>query len=305
MGRGHKKISDTELIKAYERLKNIWKVASEVGLCGQSVHERLRRLGVAARINRFSEDEKQTLLCDYEGYASTGKLFELAEKMGRSKQLICKKARLFGLTNKHRPKPVHVAEIIGQKARERIARKGHPRGFLNGKHSVEAREIISKKSKEYWASMSEKEITDFTLRRMKARASKSGLARQRSETTWKAGWREVGGVRKYFRSRWEANYARYLEWLKNRGEILDWEHEPETFWFEKIKRGCRSYLPDFRVTEKNKIVYHEVKGWMDARSVTKIRRMKLYYPEIQLIVIGAKEYRKVEMAIKPFISNWE
>ena len=89
----------------------------------------------------------------------------------------------------------------------------------------------------------------------------------------KSGWREIGGIRKYYRSRWEANYARYLEFLKVNGEIEKWEHEPETFWFEGIKRGVMSYLPDFRVTEKNgDIVFHEVKGWMDARSITKIKR---------------------------------
>ena len=62
---------------------------------------------------------------------------------------------------------------------------------------------------------------------------------------------------------------------KDQGEILKWEYEPETFWFEKIKRGVRTYTPDFKVTEKDgSIIFHEVKGYMDARSKTKLKRMK-------------------------------
>lgn len=308
MGRGHKKVSDEHLMEAYTRSGNIWVVAQEVGLCGQSVHERLGRLGIIKAMRYFTENEKQILFTEYEKYASAGKLAELAEKMSRTKHFICRQAKELGLTDSKRPKPdlpACVKEARSKKAKEWILQHGHPRGFLGGKHGPEVRAVLSKKSKAHWDSMTATEVSEFTLKQMKARASKSGLARQRPETTWKSGWRTIGGIKKYFRSRWEANYARYLDWLKNRGEILSWEHEPETFWFEKIRRGCRSYLPDFRVTEKNKTVYHEVKGWMDARSVTKIRRMKLYYPEIQLIVIGAKEYRKIELTMKPIIGDWE
>jgi len=108
------------------------------------------------------------------------------------------------------------------------------------------------------------------------------------------GWRTIRGIRKYYRSQWEANYARYLEWLRLKGKIEFWEHEPKTFWFEEIKRGVRSYLPDFRVTELNgDIVYHEVKGYMDSRSHTKIKRMAKYFPKVKLIVIGRKEYNAI------------
>ena len=127
---------------------------------------------------------------------------------------------------------------------------------------------------------------------------------------FRSGWREIGGKRNYYRSQWEANYARYLEWLKQRGEILDWEHEPETFWFEGIKRGVCSYLPDFRVTEKKRdgsisIEYHEVKGWMDGRSATKIRRMAKYHPDVKLIVIDAGQYRALCRDAAALVEGWE
>lgn len=136
---------------------------------------------------------------------------------------------------------------------------------------------------------------------------KNGLVKiERRRGSWKAAWRTIGGKRAFFRSRWEANYARYLEWLKSLGKIKEWEHEPETFWFDKIKRGSVSYLPDFRVTNPDDSVeYHEVKGWMDSRSKTKIRRMAKYHPGVKLIVIQQKEYRAIEQAVGLVIAGWE
>ena len=73
-----------------------------------------------------------------------------------------------------------------------------------------------------------------------------------------------------------------------------------------IMRGTRSYLPDFRVTEINgDIAYHEIKGWMDDRSKTKIKRMAKYYPEVKLIVIDAKDYRNLERKVKHLVKGWQ
>lgn len=141
---------------------------------------------------------------------------------------------------------------------------------------------------------------------LKTKEKNGTLNPQRQKTTWKSGWREIGGIKKYYRSRWEANYARYLQWLKIQGHIEAWEHEPETFWFESIKRGCRSYLPDFKVTEKNgAIVYHEVKGWMDDRSKTKIKRMAKYHPHIKLIIIDSPIYKDIKNKMGRLIDGWE
>lgn len=124
--------------------------------------------------------------------------------------------------------------------------------------------------------------------------------------SWGAGWREIGGQKIYARSRWEANYARYLEVLRLNNEIVQWEYEPETFWFMGIKRGVRSYLPDFKVTFKaGRIEFHEVKGWMDARSKTKIKRMAKYHPNIKLIVITEKWFSSNRLKLAGLIPDWE
>ena len=122
----------------------------------------------------------------------------------------------------------------------------------------------------------------------------------------KAGWRVIGGTKLYLRSKLEANYARYLEFLRRCGDILSWEYEPETFWFEKIKRGVRSYTPDFQVFHPNAIIqYVEVKGYMDAKSATKIKRFRKYFPDEKLIVIDQKWFARNNKKLKSIIKDWE
>jgi hypothetical protein len=80
--------------------------------------------------------------------------------------------------------------------------------------------------------------------------------------------------------------------MKEHGIIKDWEYEPQTFWFYKIKRGVRSYKPDFKVIENNGFQYWaEVKGYMDSKSITKIKRFRKYYPKEPLVVIDHKWFK--------------
>tara|TARA_R110000868_G_scaffold396050_1_gene668087 strand:+ start:1993 stop:2259 length:267 start_codon:yes stop_codon:yes gene_type:complete len=84
----------------------------------------------------------------------------------------------------------------------------------------------------------------------------------------------------------ELEYARKLEMLKKAGEIADFAHEPRCFWFENIKRGVRTYLPDFRIDLHDGTHYYvEIKGYMDSKSLTKIKRFRKYYPEERLVVL--------------------
>lgn len=113
-----------------------------------------------------------------------------------------------------------------------------------------------------------------------------------------------GGM--YFRSAWEANYCRYLEFLVARNQIYKWEYEPDTFWFEGIKRGCVSYLPDFKIWEKEDSVpyYVEIKGYMCQRSKTKLKRMAKYHPSVKIVLIQKREYDIIKSKMRGLI-NWE
>lgn len=121
----------------------------------------------------------------------------------------------------------------------------------------------------------------------------------------KSGKREdLGGL--YVRSAWEANYCRYLNWLVEQGAIREWEYEPDTFYFDAIKRGTRSYTPDFKVTTNDgTIEYHEVKGWMDAKSKTKLKRMKKYHPNVKIVLVDKDVYYAIQRDVNAFIPSWE
>lgn len=110
----------------------------------------------------------------------------------------------------------------------------------------------------------------------------------------------------FVRSSWEANYARYLNWLVGLGEINGWEYEAEEFSFPNIKRGSCSYLPDFKIINNDgSVEYHEIKGYMDPRSVTKLKRMAKYHPDIKLILIDKDIYSVLAKQLKNLIPNWE
>lgn len=246
----------------------------------------------------------------------------LSVRWGKPKSNIARKARALGLTSQSRRKvtdrkvrvPLYATQAernaaVGRATKERLARDGHPRGMLGKKHTAEVRRQISEKSKQFWEGLTEQQRADLNLKMLKAKVAKDiPIANHTKRGSWKAGWREIGGKRNYYRSRWEANYARFLECLKVSGEIVDWQHEPETFWFDGILRGVRSYKPDFRViggTSPDASTLHEVKGWMDARSHTTLKRMAKYHPDETIILIRERQYNAIARNYAAFIEGWE
>lgn len=129
----------------------------------------------------------------------------------------------------------------------------------------------------------------------------------------------VRGIR--FRSKAEARYAAYLDWLVKVGQVREWWYEPRTFWFDDkapgararglngISRGVTSYKPDFEVVStprKNfeRDEWHEVKGWMDPRSKTALSRMKLYYPDETVIVIDSRQMAALKRQVGGVVPGW-
>jgi hypothetical protein len=52
-------------------------------------------------------------------------------------------------------------------------------------------------------------------------------------------------------------------------------------------------------------VYWEVKGYMDAKSITRMRRMSKFYPEQTVIMIDAKSYRTLAKRLAGLVPGWE
>lgn len=323
-----KKWTDDELEK-FKRLYNNPKTKKEImaimGIREAQYRYLVKRCGLGQKWhkNLWSDSDIGILKEHYMGvtYQSDLNLDFLAKKLKKHKTNICRKAKELGLTDGTRKiLPRHKRKIRKPKyktKKERSAAQSentktwlknneHPRGMKGKKHTQETKDKLRESTKRYYDNLTQEQKSEMTLRTLKTKSKKGTLYNKRKKQTWKAAWRTIGGIKKYYRSAWEANFARYLEFLRKSGDIKKWEHEPKTFWFENIKRGTRSYLPDFRVTENdNNIVYYEVKGWMDARSKTKLKRMKKYYPEIQLRLVDAKKYKRLQKEYSQSIEGWE
>lgn len=237
---------------------------------------------------------------------------EIAKMLGRHPANVVRKAKALGLETsrtrrKRGPAKPSAWSLLTEEQRSAIhsermrnvwRRFPHPKGML-GKHHSEA---VCRKLSEGKLGKPRPPFTDD--HRMKisiAMAKRLGLNPEsfsRKLNRGVAGKRDdLGG--QYFRSRYEANYARFLNFTKQR-----WEYEKKTFWFLKIKRGVRSYTPDFYLPETNE--YHEVKGWMDKKSATKIKRMAKYYPTVKLIIIDGKWFQNANrQGLCRIIPGWE
>jgi hypothetical protein len=177
--------------------------------------------------------------------------------------------------------------------------RDHPKGMMGKTHSKEEKRNMSERSKKLWADKSSKlnsleHRQSLSIRNSKLH-EKGILGNKNSYSRCKRGWFDDGKKKYFMRSSWELNYATYLNFLIEAKDIKDWEYEVDIFRFNNIKQGVVSYKPDFKIyNNDDTIEYHEVKGWMDSKSKTKIKRMKKYYPEIKLIIIGQKEYKSIK-----------
>ena len=243
---------------------------------------------------------------------------DIASVLDRSEAAITAKASKLGLGIPKRKACAEAKERmrVAQKTRVRgpeeikcrsraikkwIAENGHPKGFAGKNHAEKAKKTISSKKKKNWADPK----SPFNQNKYRQQLSDqfSGPKDYKQNPYSRA----KGGKRKdlnnqYFRSAWEANIARYLNFLLKINQIKSWEYEPDTFWFEKIKRGIRSYTPDFKI---NGDYYIEVKGYMDAKSKTKLRRMAKYYPRVKVELLDETRYRKINKDFKHIIDFWE
>lgn len=249
----------------------------------------------------------------------------LAETLGRHKTNVCRKARELGLSNHRRTRVEKIdgyypsalprfrtkeelSAYMSSRAKAWIQENGHPRGMLGKRQPPEVVEKSRQRLIAMNQSMTPEEKREMGRRAARTRIERYGTAGpvnvENPYTRTKGGKRaDLGDM--YFRSAWEANYARYLNWLLENGDIASWEYEADTFIFEGYTRGAMTYRPDFKITEKDgRVVYHEIKGWMDGPSKTRLKRMAKHYPDVEVIVIGEAEYKALRKWAS-LIPNWE
>ena len=278
------------------------------------------------KVRIFTEEERVQLTEWYAEHTDALELEVLAERLNRTKYYLCRKAGELGLTRMGR-KPTDFLDKITERL---IKYNGTPEGIENRKrglalasmafkekktkpmlgktHSKETRDKMSERMKEAWGDPE----SFFNSEKFKQKQSDNmskiqiqGKARNAYSRGHQGKRADINNT--YFRSCWEANYARYLNALIASGSIFKWEYEPDTFIFHEIKRGTRSYLPDFKIweTENSEPYYVEVKGWMDDKSKTKLNRMRIYYPMVKIVLVGECEYNALKKQYSKVIEGWE
>ena len=138
----------------------------------------------------------------------------------------------------------------------------------------------------------------------------------------------VRGIK--YRSKAEANYAAYLNWLKYIGQVREWKYEPIEMWFTPnpppvrkgrarptawsnpahlglsgVSKGHVTYRPDFSVDENKGYSYYvEVKGYMDARSKTVLARARRYFPGVRIDVVDSKQMAALKRQVGSVVPGW-
>lgn len=316
--RGHRsrvgKVADQKLLAAYEQAGSIWKAAELLQISGQAAHRRLQKLGVEFVWKAVPEWKRQAIRDYYIEHAMDARgefgLREFAESIGLAHTHVATIARTEGLADPARPVGQELRKQGAIRVKGWIAKNGHPRGALGMQHSPESKRLIGEASRAWWQNV--------TPEQLEMRRIKNLQTRQENGTLWnvnaggggyanvKRGHRDDLGF--FVRSAWEANWTRYLMFLiENRHDPLEhFEYEPDTFWFDPIRWGVVSYTPDFKLYERDKeLYYQEVKGRMDQKSRTKLKRMAKYHPEMRVDLIDEKAYREVERKLGAAIPNWE
>lgn len=231
--------------------------------------------------------------------SSTGWLENLSIELRRSKPNISRYARSRGWTNSRlKEDQLNTCSVCARATRNKYfcsrmcQRTTFPDKIVRNKMgSTQQRKKSSDNMKNMWNDPDSKLNSEEHRQKLSDRMSRLMVGRIKSSaenySRTKKGWGEFSdGKRYYFRSGWEMKYAAFLESLKKGKAIRDWTYEEDTFWFEKIKRGVRSYTPDFKIYYNDGTYnYHEVKGWMDDKSKTKLKRMRIYYPNETVVVI--------------------
>lgn len=307
------------VVQKHYRTHSHAKIAKMVGRSHASIRNLCSDRGWICRDDYWSDQEIAKLIAWYQRPGAEGRdtlhLQTLAAELGREKQNVCRKARALGLTNKNRKvKTDESRKKHSEQAKKYIRENGHPKGALGIRHSPETRKVLGEKSRKSWEHQKKRPIL-MHLRRVQTvqtNLQRYGVASpvqainsgRNVYSRCKRGFRDDIGF--FVRSRWEANYARYLMWLQNKGEILSWEYEPTTFRFDGVARGPYTYKPDFLVVEKDgRRAYHEVKGWMDSASRSRLKRFAKFFPEHAMVVVDGKAYRQIQAKLSSVIPNWE
>jgi 5-methylcytosine-specific restriction endonuclease McrA len=97
-------VTNEEVIAAYQETGSAWKAAKKLGICGQSVWERLKRMGYSLPSSEWTEEEISTL----RELAGTMPLAELAAKLCRPDGSGAGRLSALGISGRCKPPAVNL-----------------------------------------------------------------------------------------------------------------------------------------------------------------------------------------------------
>lgn len=121
-----------------------------------------------------------------------------------------------------------------------------------------------------------------------------------------AGWRYVGNehIPIWFQTKWVANYARYLEWLRNAGYFKEWRYQSKTFPIKGIRGG---YTPDFWIQRND-----ETHFWVETKVIhedldlyEKTVYFEMTYQDEALVLADIDWFEENVEMLKRHILEWE
>lgn len=303
---------EDEILRSMYLTHERTEIGAVLGRSKGSIRKRCSVLGLNFKNPAVTDEERQRIkewyLANEDTPVEEFGLNALAAELGRTRNLVCRLAGQMGLTDRKREYGEERRKQISENTKRFIREKGHPRGMLGKKHSAEFSKAQSERVKARVFTPEQKEAIVEKMMRTKVErygTGNPGWAENSNPYSRTKSGKRADLNNQFFRSSWEANYARYLNWLIEHGEIKSWEFECHTFTFPGITRGTISYTPDFKVYENDgSYSWHEVKGWMDNKSKTRLKRMAKYFPDEKIVLIDRKAYREIAK-IKAMISNWE
>lgn len=285
-------------------------LAKKLNKTSKAIIDKAYHLGITKRDRYYTEKEIQYLKENIDKMSYK----DIAGVLNKDVSNVCRKCKELNLikTKKSKsilypaPKKIYTKEqreAMSLRTKEWYKTHEHPRGFKGHKRTEDDKKRMVEGAKKWWKEADKMIIQERNNKQRQTKILNNTLNPMNNQENPYS--RAKGGKRRdlnntYFRSAWEANIARYYNYLG-----IEWQFEPKTFVFKNIKRGSVSYTPDFYLPKEDKWI--EVKGWMDSKSKTKLRRFKEQYPKeyAKLQLITEKEYKEIQRKLACFIKNWE
>jgi hypothetical protein len=112
-------------------------------------------------------------------------------------------------------------------------------------------------------------------------------------STWGKCGKRTDLNNQYFRSTWESNFARILNYWN-----IPWIYEPIRFYFDDS-----TYLPDFLLVDDN--TYVEIMWKHSENKMKKLYKFNEQYPYERLTVIDEPVYESLEKEFRLKLPGWE